>query len=50
MRRAPGGDFRYANTNFPIIAAAMEGATGEHDPYADYDTGGSSPRITHGFG
>ena len=29
MRRAPGGDFRYANTNFPIIAAAMEGATGE---------------------
>lgn len=27
--RAPGGDFRYANVNFPVVAAAMEGATGE---------------------
>lgn len=27
--RPPGGDFAYANINFPIIAAAMEGATGE---------------------
>ena len=28
-----------------------EGSKGEHDPYADYDSGGSSsPRITHGFG
>ena len=28
-----------------------EGSKGEHDPYADYDTGNSSsPRITHGFG
>ena len=27
-----------------------EGSKGEHDPYADYDTGSSSPRITHGFG
>ena len=29
-----------------------EGATGEHDPYADYDaaSAGSSPRITQGFG
>ena len=26
-----------------------EGSKGEHDPYADYDTG-SSPRITQGFG
>jgi CubicO group peptidase (beta-lactamase class C family) len=27
--RAPGGAFAYANINFPVIAAAMEGATGE---------------------
>lgn len=27
--RAPGGAFHYANINFPVIAAAMEGATGE---------------------
>lgn len=27
--RAPGGSFTYANLNYPIIAAAMEGATGE---------------------
>ena len=27
-----------------------EGSKGEHDPYADYDTGSASPRITHGFG
>ena len=31
-----------------------EGASGEHDPYADYNAGNnggaSSPRITHGFG
>jgi twitching motility protein PilU len=27
-----------------------EGSKGEHDPYADYDNGSSSPRITHGFG
>ena len=27
--RAPGGAFTYANLNYPIIAAAMEGATGE---------------------
>ena len=27
--RPPGGGFAYANINFPIIAAAMEGATGE---------------------
>jgi CubicO group peptidase (beta-lactamase class C family) len=28
-RRRPGGAFEYANINFPVIAAAMEGATGE---------------------
>ncbi|MEQ1687719.1 MAG: serine hydrolase domain-containing protein [Sphingopyxis sp.] len=27
--RAPGGAFAYANINFPVIAAAMEGASGE---------------------
>lgn len=27
--RAPGGEFAYANLNFPVIAAAIEGATGE---------------------
>lgn len=27
--RPPGGGFAYANINFPIIAAAMEGATGQ---------------------
>ncbi len=27
--REPGGAFVYANINFPVIAAAMEGATGE---------------------
>lgn len=27
--RAPGGAFSYSNLNYPIIAAAMEGATGE---------------------
>jgi len=28
-----------------------EGSTGEHDPYADYETpAGGSPRITQGFG
>lgn len=27
--RAPGGAFTYSNLNYPIIAAAMEGATGE---------------------
>jgi CubicO group peptidase (beta-lactamase class C family) len=27
--RPPGGAFAYANINFPIIAAVMEGATGE---------------------
>jgi CubicO group peptidase (beta-lactamase class C family) len=27
--RAPGGGFTYSNLNYPIIAAAMEGATGE---------------------
>lgn len=27
--RAPGGAFAYSNLNYPIIAAAMEGATGE---------------------
>jgi CubicO group peptidase (beta-lactamase class C family) len=27
--RPPGGAFAYANINFPIIAAAMEGATGQ---------------------
>lgn len=27
--RRPGGGFAYANINFPVIAAAMEGATGE---------------------
>jgi CubicO group peptidase (beta-lactamase class C family) len=27
--RRPGGQFAYANINFPVIAAAMEGATGE---------------------
>ncbi len=27
--RAPGGAFAYANINFPVVAAAMEGATGE---------------------
>lgn len=27
--RAPGGAFAYSNLNYPIIAAAMEGATGQ---------------------
>ena len=27
--RAPGGAFTYSNLNYPIIAAAMEGATGQ---------------------
>ena len=28
-----------------------EGSSGEHDPYADYDTAAAgSPRITQGFG
>lgn len=27
--RPPGGDFAYANMNYPVIAAAIEGATGE---------------------
>lgn len=27
--RAPGGEFAYANLNFPVVAAAIEGATGE---------------------
>jgi twitching motility protein PilU len=27
-----------------------EGSSGEHDPYADFDASGSSPRITQGFG
>lgn len=27
--RRPGGQFAYANINFPVIAAAMEGATGQ---------------------
>lgn len=27
--RRPGRDFTYANLNFPVIAAALEGATGE---------------------
>lgn len=27
--RAPGGAFVYSNLNYPIVAAAMEGATGE---------------------
>lgn len=27
--RRPGGGFAYANINFPVIAAAMEGATGQ---------------------
>lgn len=27
--RAPGGDFAYANFNYPVVAAAIEGATGE---------------------
>lgn len=27
--RAPGGDFAYANLNYPVVAAAIEGATGE---------------------
>lgn len=27
--RGPGGTFAYANINYPVIAAAMEGATGE---------------------
>ncbi len=27
--RPPGGDFIYANLNFPIVAAVIEGATGE---------------------
>ena len=27
--RPPGGDFVYANLNYPIVAAAIEGATGE---------------------
>ncbi len=27
--RPPGGDFTYANLNYPIVAAAIEGATGE---------------------
>ena len=28
-QRRPGGQFAYANINFPVVAAAMEGATGE---------------------
>ena len=27
--RPPGGDFVYANLNYPVVAAAIEGATGE---------------------
>lgn len=27
--RAPGGDFAYANLNYPVVAAVIEGATGE---------------------
>jgi len=27
--RRPGGGFRYANINYPVVAAALEGATGE---------------------
>jgi len=27
--RPPGGDFVYANMNFPVVAAVIEGATGE---------------------
>ncbi|WP_447930134.1 serine hydrolase domain-containing protein [Sphingopyxis fribergensis] len=27
--RPPGGDFAYANFNYPVVAAAIEGATGE---------------------
>ena len=27
--RQPGGDFVYANLNYPVVAAAIEGATGE---------------------
>ncbi|HEY0595934.1 serine hydrolase domain-containing protein [Sphingopyxis sp.] len=27
--RPPGGDFAYANLNYPVVAAAIEGATGE---------------------
>ncbi|UKK84411.1 beta-lactamase family protein [Sphingopyxis sp. BSN-002] len=27
--RPPGGDFAYANLNLPVVAAAIEGATGE---------------------
>lgn len=27
--RRPGGPFAYANINFPVVAAAMEGATGQ---------------------
>lgn len=27
--RPPGGDFTYANFNYPVVAAAIEGATGE---------------------
>jgi CubicO group peptidase (beta-lactamase class C family) len=27
--RAPGDDFAYANLNYPVVAAAIEGATGE---------------------
>ena len=27
--RRPGGDFVYANLNYPVVAAAIEGATGE---------------------
>ncbi len=27
--RPPGGDFVYANLNYPVVAAAVEGATGE---------------------
>ena len=27
--RRPGGGFHYANINFPVVAAVMEGATGE---------------------
>lgn len=27
--RAPGGEFAYANLNYPVVAAAIEGATGE---------------------
>lgn len=29
MARAPGGEFAYANLNYPVVAAVVEGATGE---------------------